>query len=85
MNSALYALTCLTTLLCSILLLRGYFNVRRRLLLWAGLCFAGLTVSNLFVFLDLVVFLQQDLYTYRLGTAAVSIGLMLWGLVWDSQ
>ena len=28
--------------LCALLLLRAYQGVRKRLLLWAGLCFAGL-------------------------------------------
>jgi hypothetical protein len=41
--------------LCAVLLLRAYVRVRRRLLLWSGLCFAGLTVSNALVFVDLVL------------------------------
>jgi hypothetical protein len=85
MNSALYLLTCLTSLLCAILLLRAYFNVRRRLLLWAGLCFAGMAISNFLVFLDLVVLVDMDLYTYRLAASAISICLLLWGLVWESR
>ena len=32
--------------LCAILLLRAYGRVRKRLLLWAGLCFGGLCASN---------------------------------------
>ena len=56
MAPSLYILTSLTTLLCAILLLRAYANVRRRLLLWSGLCFVGLTISNLLVIADLVLF-----------------------------
>lgn len=85
MNASLYLLTCLTTLLCAILLLRGYIRVRRRLLLWSGLCFVGLTISNFFVFADLVLFPKTDLYTYRLVSSAVAMLLLLFGLIWESQ
>jgi hypothetical protein len=85
MAAALYMATCLTTLLCAILLLRAYLRVRRRLLLWSGLCFVGLTVSNFLVFADIVLFPQPDLYTFRLGSAVVAMALLLYGLIWESQ
>ena len=55
MAALVYVLGALTTLLCAILLLRAYFRVGRRLLLWSGLCFAGLTVSNCLLFIDLII------------------------------
>ncbi len=85
MSAALYILTSLTTLLCAILLLRAWSRVRRKLLLWSGLCFLGLTASNALKFADLIVFLQTDLYTWRLATAALAMALMLFGLIWESQ
>jgi hypothetical protein len=85
MAAALYILTCLTTMLCAILLLRAYANVRRRLLLWSALCFIGLTISNLLVVADLLLFPKIDLYTYRLGSAAIAMILLLYGLIWESQ
>lgn len=85
MTAALYILTCITTLLCATLLLRGFVKVRKRLLLWSGLCFVGLTISNLFVIADLLIFPEVDLYTFRLGSTAVSMMLILYGLVWESQ
>jgi Family of unknown function (DUF5985) len=84
-NAALYILTCFTMLLCAILLLRAYFRVRRRLLLWSGLCFLGLTISNLVKIADLLIFIETDLYTYRIGTAALAMVLLIYGLVWESQ
>jgi hypothetical protein len=72
-------------LLSAILLLRAYARVRRRLLLWSGLCFAGLAVSNLLKFIDLIVLLKTDLYTWRLVTAACAMALLLYGLIWESQ
>ena len=84
-STVIYTLTCLTMLFCAVLLLRAYFSVRRPLLLWSGLCFAVLTVSYLFVALDLVVFLQTDLYTWRLGVTSIAMILLLYGLIWESQ
>lgn len=86
MAAALYIATCLTTLLCAILLLRAYARVRRHLLLWSALCFVGLTISNFLVFVDLVVLPGgPDLYTWRLGSAVVAMALLLYGLIWESQ
>lgn len=85
MALAIYVLTSLTTLLCAVLLLRAYASVRRRLLLWSGLCFVGITISNLLVIADLVLFPEIDFYTYRLGSAAIAMALLLYGLIWESQ
>jgi hypothetical protein len=84
-TNALDILTFLTTALCGILLLRAYQTVRKRLLLWSGLCFAGLAVSNILRIADLRIFLALDLYTYRLGTTAIALALILFGLIWESQ
>jgi len=86
MAAAVYILGFLVTLCCGILLLRGYRASRSRLLLWSGLCFMGLALSNLLVFLDLIVFpTQVDLYPARLVTAAVAMVLLLFGLIWEGQ
>ena len=85
MSIALDVLTLLTTVLCAVLLLRAYRNVRKRLLLWSGLCFIGLAAANFLRIADLRIFLTSDLYTYRLGTTAIAMGLLLWGLIWESQ
>lgn len=59
--------------------------MRRKLLLWSGLCFALLTVSNLFKIGDLLIFFDTDLYSYRLGSAVLAMLLLIFGLVWESQ
>jgi len=85
MTLALDVLTLLTTALCAVLLLRAHQNVRKRLLLWSGLCFVWLAISSAIRIADLRIFLSQDLYTYRLGASAIAMGLLLWGLIWESQ
>jgi hypothetical protein len=72
--------------LCSGLLLRAYIRVRKRLLLWSALCFAGLTASNALAFIDLrVVPVDVDLYLHRLIIGAASMLVLVFGLVWESE
>jgi hypothetical protein len=85
MGQAVYILGALTTLACAVLLLRGYTHTKKRLLLWSSLCFVGLTISNVLIFVDLVMFPQVDLYLWRLSTAALGMALLLYGLIWDSE
>lgn len=85
MGPAVYILSCLTFATCAILLLRGYWRMKQRLLLWSSLCFFGLAISNLLLFLDLVIFLQVDLYVWRLATAAIATLLLLYGLIWEGE
>ena len=85
MAVTVYVIAVLTSLVCAGLLLRGYARGRRRLLLWSGLCFAGLALSSLLVFVDLVLVPDMDLYPYRLATAAIAMGLLLYGLIWESD
>ncbi|HZR34855.1 MAG TPA: DUF5985 family protein [Nevskia sp.] len=85
MAAAVYLLGALTTLLCTVLLLRRYFHGRARLLMWSGLCFAGLTFTNALVFVDLVVLPEVDLYLWRLAAGIVAMALMIYGLVWEAE
>jgi len=86
MGPIVYSLGTLTTLLCAVLLLRGYAQGRMKLLLWGGLCFVGLTISNALLFVDLVLLSDAtDLYLMRLATAAAAMLLLIYGLVWESE
>jgi len=71
--------------LCAVLLLRAYSRVRKRLLLWAGLCFAGLSMSNALVVADLFVVHDIDLYRWRLASAAVAMLFLMYGLIFESD
>jgi hypothetical protein len=82
---AVYLLCATTALACAVLLLRGWAATRTSLLLWAGLCFVGLTVNNVLLFLDMVVVREVDLAPYRGASALLSLGLLLYGLVWEGR
>ncbi|HTE41744.1 MAG TPA: DUF5985 family protein [Steroidobacteraceae bacterium] len=72
--------------LCAGLLLTAYARVRKRLLLWSGLCFAGLTFSNALVVIDLRVLPDEvSLFHWRLAVAAISMLILLYGLVFESE
>jgi hypothetical protein len=75
----------LTAGLCAFLLLRAYSSVRTRLLLWSGLCFAGLTFANALLIADLNFVPDVSLYRWRLGTAATAMLLLLYGLIFESD
>jgi len=75
----------LTAGLCALLLLRAYTRVRKRLLLWCGLCFAGLKLSNLLLLADLYLVPDTNLYSHRLLITALSMLPMLYGLVFESE
>lgn len=83
---AVYILGFVVTLACGVLLIRAWSGARKRLLLWSAICFCGLALSNLLVFIDLVVLpTQVDLYPWRLLTAAASMLILLFGLIWEGE
>jgi hypothetical protein len=81
-NFVLFAVVMLACLACMALLFRGYAATGVRLLLWAALCFVGLSVSNVLLFFDLVLFpTQADLRLYRLVAAAAGLAFLLYGFI----
>ena len=85
MSTIIYSLCAVTALLCAWLLLQAYGRNRYRLLLWSGLCFAGLTANNLLLVLDKVVLPEVDLSLWRLGVALVAMLILLYGLIWNAE
>ncbi|HYC01421.1 MAG TPA: DUF5985 family protein [Candidatus Limnocylindrales bacterium] len=85
MGAVVYSLCAATALACSALLLRAYARNGVRLLLWSGLCFAGLTVNNALLAVDLLIFPEIDLFALRNLAALVAVSLLLYGLLWESE
>jgi Family of unknown function (DUF5985) len=85
MRPAAYILCTVVSFVCAVLLLRGYARGRHRLLLWSGLCFSGLTISNAFVFFDLVLLPNINLYLIRETTTAFSMLILLFGMIWEGE
>ena len=85
MPELVYVLCALTSVVCAGLLLRSYLANRSKLLLWSTLCFIGLAINNIFLFVDLVVVPDIDLRLARSGSAISALALLTFGLVWESR
>jgi hypothetical protein len=83
MAALVFVLCALTSLACAVLVLRAYFASRARLLLWTGLCFAGLCLNNVLLVVD-----SQapgiDLSVWRTLPAVAGLALLVYGLVWEA-
>lgn len=85
MATFFYNMCALVSLVCGVLLLRAYARSRLRLLLWSAICFLGLAISNVLIFVDLKMLPDVDLYACRLVTAAVAMIVLLYGLIWEGD
>lgn len=85
MAPVVYVLCFLTSLACSVLLLRGYARSGVRLLLWSGLCFIGFAINNLLLFADNVLFPNANLALIRTLPVLVGLLLLIYGLIWEVE
>lgn len=85
MAEAVYILCALTSLICAVLLFRGYRARRTALLFWSSLCFVGLALNNALLLVDLYAFPAVDLFLPRTFVALAAVGVLLYGLIWQSD
>ncbi len=85
MAGLVYLLCAATCLLCSVILFRGYAKQRVRLLFWSGLCFVGLMIENVMLYIDIIVIPEMDLSLWRKIPGLVALMVLLFGLVWESK
>lgn len=85
MDKLIFALCAFTALLCAFLLFRSYLATRTRLLLWSGLCFALLSLSNLLIIADKWWFPDIPLMNARLYASLAGVTLLIFGLVWERE
>ena len=85
MASVIYGLCAFLAFLCAALLLQAYYKSKYKLLLWGGLCFVGLTISNALLVIDKLVIESIDFSTPRLVSALIGMSVLLYGLIWDTE
>lgn len=85
MAAIIYGLCALTALVCTFLLLQAYSRGGYRLLLWSGLCFAGLTINNLLLVIDKLIIPATDLTALRAFVALLAMIVLLYGLIWRAE
>ncbi len=81
MAEIVYALCAAMSILCAVLLFRAYRRTRTNLLLWSTLCFLGLAINNVLLFVDIVVLPDIDLRLVRAGSALAAMVVLVVGLV----
>jgi hypothetical protein len=84
MAAAVYILSALISLACAVLLVRSYLQSRTGLLLWAAVCFLGLTLNNTLLFVDKVVVTDVDLSLWRTLPAVAGMLALVFGLLWEA-
>lgn len=86
MAETVYLLCALASMFCALLLFRSYRSQRTRLLMWSTLCFVGLALNNILLFVDLVVVpYEVDLSLARSTVGLVAVLLLLFGLLWEDS
>lgn len=86
MAEIVYLLCALTSLGVAFVLLRSYLRHRTRLLFWSSVCFVGMFLNNLILYIDLVATPPTvDLSLLRAASAAFSGLVLLYGLIWESE
>jgi hypothetical protein len=80
-----FLLCAVTAAACTWLMLRAYLTSRAKLLLWSALCFGGMTLNNVLLVLDRLVFTSMDFSIWRLVVALVAVLLLITGLVLETD
>jgi hypothetical protein len=85
MAEAIYLLCAFTSIVCAVLLSRGWRRSRSRLLLWSSACFLLLAMNNGLLVVDLVFIKDVDLAVYRSALALTAVLVLLIGLIWEKR
>ncbi|MGH7716129.1 MAG: DUF5985 family protein [Vulcanimicrobiaceae bacterium] len=81
---AIYLVGIVTSITCAFLLLRSFCRSRVRLLLWSGLAFVGFALNNVLLYVDMLVVPETDLSALRLIPSVAGLGLLCYGLIWET-
>jgi drug/metabolite transporter superfamily protein YnfA len=81
MPKLVYILCALTSIVCAFLLFRQHVRTRGRLVFWSTGCFVCFALTNLLLFVDLVMLPQIDLSVFRSLLTLAGISMMLYGLI----
>jgi hypothetical protein len=80
-----YVLCAVTSAICAILLLRGWLASRSRLLAWSAGCFVLLTVNNVLLVADRLIWTGTEIGLARGATGLAALVVLVAGLVWDAR
>jgi hydrogenase/urease accessory protein HupE len=81
MGQTVYILCALTSLGCTVLLTGRYRKTRVQLLFWSALAFLAFTITNVLLFVDLVLVPDVDLVIVRNAVTLGGVLILLYGLI----
>ena len=92
-GTVVYVLCTVTSMVCAVLLWRGFRRTQLRLLFWSAICFMILAIAHALLFVDLAVFPGVtvmvlpgvDLLAARSLLTFVALLVLLYGLVFESN
>ncbi len=85
MAAVIYSLCAITSGFCAWLLVRAYSASRSKLLLWSAVCFAGLALENGALWIDKIVFPEDDLSAIRVSIGLFAMTVLLLGMIWEAE
>ena len=83
--AAVYLLCLMTSFVCALLLVRAWRRTRTRLLLWAAISFFMLSINNLLLVADLVLFPTAYLLPFRQAATLTALIVLLYGFIWEAD
>lgn len=83
--AAVYLLCLATSVACALLLVRAWRRTRTRLLLWTAVSFSMLSVNNLLLVADLVLFPNAYLIPFRQAATLIALVVLLYGFIWEAD
>jgi hypothetical protein len=81
MAEAVYILCALTSGVCAVLLLTHYRRSKVPLVMWTGVCFVALTISNILLFVDSIIVASVDLTIWRLAISLAGAMALLYEII----
>lgn len=84
MPGLVYVLCAITSVASAFLLWRSARGSASRLLMWSSLCFVGMAVNNVLLFVSAVTPPTVDLEPAANASALLSVVVLLVGLIWDA-
>jgi hypothetical protein len=81
MGQIVYILCALTSLGCTILLFGRYRKSRADLLFWSAVAFLAFTLTNVLLYIDLVVVPDVDFAILRNSVTLIGVLTLLFGLI----
>lgn len=85
MATAVFGLCAATSVVCAVLLWRGWRGSGARLLLWTSVGFVGFAANNILLVIDELVVPDRDLQIVRSMSGFAAFAVLVFGLIWDVE